>query len=65
MIDRTLLDDLFAPILPSIRVLYLRWRKSILLARGYVELDKLAEIKNQHRNTIAELDAICKELRGA
>ena len=65
MIDRTILDDLFAPIFPSIRVMFLRYRKQVLLARGYAELGKLEEVKKQHKETVKKLDSICKELRGA
>lgn len=65
MSDKTMVDVLFEPVFPSFRVWFLRYRKSVLLARGYAELERMADDKKRHIKTIAELDAICKELRGA
>ena len=65
MSNRTLVDELFEPVFPSLRLWFLRYRKGVLLARGYAELERMADNKKRHNKTIAELDAICKELRGA
>jgi len=63
MTDKTIVDDLLEPIFPSFRLWFLRYRKSVLLARGYAELEKMADIKKRHKATTTKLDAICKELR--
>jgi hypothetical protein len=65
MTDKTLVDVLFDPVFPSLRLWFLRYRKSVLLERGYVELEQMADIKKRHKATTTELDAICKELRSA
>lgn len=64
MSNKTLVDALFEPVFPSLRVMFLRYRKAVLLARGYAELGKMASLKQQHKATTTELDSICNELRG-
>lgn len=75
MTDKTMLDELFAPVLPSLKVLFLRYKKSTLLARHYVELEQVAEVRRQyheamkilskqHKETRKKLDDVCFKLRG-
>ena len=70
-----LLNELFAPVFSSFKVFFLRYKKSTLLARHYVELEQVAEVRRQyqeamkilsaqHKETREKLDDVCFRLRG-
>ena len=65
MTEKTLVDSLFEPVFPSLKVWFLRYQKSVLLARSYAELGRMAEIKKRHKETSEELDRVCGKLREA
>lgn len=75
MTDKTLVDSLFEPVFPSLKVLFLRYRKNRCLVRNYDGLEKMSELtkqynrsmsilKAQHKKDSEELHKICFKLRG-
>ena len=75
MTNKTIVDSLFEPIFPSLKVLFLRYLKNRCLARNYDGLERISELTKQYKKTMAilqaqhkkdseELHKICFKLRG-